>query len=66
MVRPLFGSAAHPSTAVMRWVNFQTLKRCPCRSRAGVVPLAYLTEELQRIVSGHSKSHELHALLPWN
>jgi transposase len=36
------------------------------RKLNGVVPLAYLTEVLQRIVSGHSKSHELHALLPWN
>jgi transposase len=26
----------------------------------------YLTDVLQRIVSGQTKSHELHALLPWN
>ena len=32
----------------------------------GVEPLAYLTDVLQRIVSGRTKSHELHALLPWN
>ena len=31
-----------------------------------VEPLAYLTDVLQRIVSGRTKSHELHALLPWN
>jgi transposase len=27
---------------------------------------AYLTDALQRIVSGRTKSHELHTLLPWN
>jgi transposase len=32
----------------------------------GVEPLAYLTDVLQRIVSGRTKNHELHALLPWN
>jgi hypothetical protein len=31
-----------------------------------VAPLAYLTDVLQRIVSGHTKSHELHPLLPRN
>ena len=31
-----------------------------------VEPLAYLTDVLQRIVSGRTKSHQLHALLPWN
>ena len=33
---------------------------------SGVEPLAYLTDALQRIVSGQTKNHELHALLPWN
>ncbi len=32
----------------------------------GVEPLAYLTDVLQRIISGRTKNHELHALLPWN
>lgn len=32
----------------------------------GVEPLAYLTDVLQRIVSSRTKSHELHALLPWS
>lgn len=32
----------------------------------GVEPLAYLTDVLQRIVSGRTKSLELHTLLPWN
>ena len=31
-----------------------------------VEPLAYLTEVLQRIVSGRTKSRDLNALLPWN
>jgi transposase len=31
-----------------------------------VEPLAYLTDVLQRIVSGRTKSRELHALLPCN
>jgi len=29
-------------------------------------PLAWLTDVLQRIVSGQTKRNELHALLPWN
>jgi hypothetical protein len=32
----------------------------------GVEPLAYLTDVLQRIVSGQTRTHQLHALLPWN
>jgi transposase len=32
----------------------------------GVDPMAWLTDVLERIVSGQTKSHELHALLPWN
>lgn len=32
----------------------------------GVEPLAYLTDVLQRIVSGRTLSSELHTLLPWN
>ena len=31
-----------------------------------VEPLAYLTDVMQRIVSGRTKRHELHSLLPWN
>jgi hypothetical protein len=31
-----------------------------------VEPLAYLTDVLQRVVSGRTKSHELRSLLPWN
>jgi transposase len=31
-----------------------------------VEPLAYLTDVLQRIVSGRTKSHELRTLLPWD
>jgi transposase len=31
-----------------------------------VDPLAWLTDVLQRIVSGRTKRHELDTLLPWN
>jgi hypothetical protein len=33
---------------------------------SGVDPLAWLTNVLQRIVSGQTRNHQLHALLPWN
>ena len=32
----------------------------------GVDPMAWLTDVLERVVSGRTKAHELHALLPWN
>jgi hypothetical protein len=32
----------------------------------GVDPMAWLTDVLERIVSGRTKSNELHTLLPWN
>jgi transposase len=32
----------------------------------GVEPMAWLTDVLERIVSGRTKTHELHTLLPWN
>ena len=32
----------------------------------GVEPMAWLTDVLERIVSGRTKIHELHTLLPWN
>jgi len=32
----------------------------------GVDPLTWLTDVLERIVSGRTKSHQLHELLPWN
>ena len=31
-----------------------------------VEPMAYITDVLERIVSGRTRSHELHTLLPWN
>lgn len=31
-----------------------------------VEPLAWLTDVLERIVSGRTKAHQLHTLLPWN
>ena len=32
----------------------------------GVEPTVWLTDVLERIVSGRTKAHELHSLLPWN
>lgn len=32
----------------------------------GTEPMAWLTDVLERVVSGRTKSHELHKLLPWN
>jgi transposase len=32
----------------------------------GVEPQAWLTEVLERMVSGRTKAHELERLLPWN
>ena len=32
----------------------------------GVEPLAWLTDVLERVVSGRTKRHELETLLPWN
>jgi len=32
----------------------------------GVEPMAWLTDVLERVVSGQTKAHELHTLLPWN
>jgi len=32
----------------------------------GVDPQAWLTDVLERIVSGRTKATELHTLLPWN
>lgn len=32
----------------------------------GINPMAWLTDVLEHIVSGRTKNHELHTLLPWN
>jgi transposase len=32
----------------------------------GVNPMAWLTDVLERVVSGRTKAHELASLLPWN
>ena len=32
----------------------------------GVDPMAWLTDILEEIVSGRTKPHEIHTLLPWN
>ena len=47
-----------------RWAIANTLIHT-CKLN-GVDPLAWLTDVLRRIVSGRSKNHELHALLPWH
>ena len=33
---------------------------------SGIDPMAYLTDVLERVVSGRTKAHELQTLLPWN
>jgi transposase len=32
----------------------------------GVEPMTWLTDVLERVISGHTKICDLHALLPWN
>jgi hypothetical protein len=32
----------------------------------GVEPLAWLTDVIERIVSGRTRQHEVETLLPWN
>jgi transposase len=47
-----------------RWAVANTLIHT-CKLN-GVDPLAWLTDVLRRIVSGRTKNHDLHALLPWH
>jgi transposase len=47
-----------------RWAIANTLIQT-CKL-SGVDPLAWLTDVLQRIVSGRTKNQELQTLLPWN
>src|SRR5205823_6852381 len=47
-----------------RWAIANTLIQT-CKLN-GVDPLAWLTDVLQRIVSGRTKNHELYTMLPWN
>jgi len=47
-----------------RWAIANTLIQT-CKLN-GIDPLAYLTDVLQRIISGRTKNHELHTMLPWN
>ena len=39
---------------------------CPFVRLNGVEPLAWLTDVLERMVSGRAKANELERLLPWN
>jgi transposase len=32
----------------------------------GLDPMAWLADVLERVVSGRTKAHELHTLLPWH
>jgi transposase len=32
----------------------------------GVEPMVWLTDVLERVISGRTKANELHTLLPWN
>ena len=47
-----------------RWVTAMTLIQTAKLN--GVDPQAWLTDVLERIVSGRTRSHELHTLMPWN
>jgi transposase len=47
-----------------RWAIANTLIQT-CKLN-GVDPLAWLTDVLQRIISGRTKNHELYTMLPWN
>jgi transposase len=51
------GGACHWATAM---TLIQTAKL------NDVEPMAYLADVLERVVSGRTKTHELHTLLPWN
>jgi hypothetical protein len=51
------GGARHWATAM---TLIQTAKL------NGVDPMAWLTDVLERVVSGRTKANELHMLLPWN
>ncbi len=50
------GGARHVAVA-MTLIQTATLN--------GIEPMAYLTDVLQRIVSGQTKTHELHTMLLW-
>jgi transposase len=42
------------------------MARVSCPSWASLKPQAWLTDVLERMVSGRTKAHELERLLPWN
>ena len=53
-----------PTAGARHWAIAMTLIQTAKLN--GVEPMAWLTDVLERIVSGRTKSHELHTLLPWN
>ena len=58
---PLFAGA---DSGGRHWAIIATLVQTAKLN--GVEPWAWLTDVLERIISGRTKSHELHTLLPWN
>jgi hypothetical protein len=55
---------AGSDSGARHWAIANTLNQS-CKLN-DVEPLAYLTDVMQRIVSGRTKRHELHSLQPWN
>jgi transposase len=53
------------TNVVERAIRPHTLTRKNAKLN-GVDPMAWLTDVLERIVSGRTKAHELATLLPWN
>ena len=47
-----------PANCSVTWISYA--------GDEGGIPLAWLTDLLQRIVSGRTKNHQLHTLLSWN
>ena len=56
--------AAVPHGGARSWAVAMTLIQTAKLN--GVEPTAWLTDVLERVVSGRTKAHELHSLLPWN
>ncbi len=55
---------AGPDGGARHWAVAMTLIQT--EKLNGVEPMAWLTDVLERIVSGQTKSHKLHSLLPWD
>ena len=55
---------AGSDSGACHWATIMTLIQTAKLN--GIEPMSYLTDILQRIVSGRTKSHELESMLPWN